>query len=262
MCTVSFIPAGDRLFIAHNRDEKILRPRAIAPREYRVKGHMLLFPRDTQSGGTWVAVNAGGDAAVLLNGAFEKHISRPPYRKSRGLVLPDIMATNDPVHSWQHLDLEGTEPFTMVLWSREQLYEARWDGQLRHLCRPDSAKAHTWSSVTLYDAAVLDRRREWFARWREQCPQPALEDVLQYHLYGGEGDEHNDLRMNRDNRMLTVSVTAMELSAARCRMTYMDLQGDTVNTQDFPFTDKMLIKPSTHVPSSASQALLHKITAP
>ena len=57
---------------------------------------------------------------------------------------------------------------------------------------------------------------------------------MQYHLRGGEGDAHNDLRMNRDNRLLTVSITALALLPGGCRMRYHDLEGDAVHEQYFP----------------------------
>ena len=242
MCTVTFIPAGDTVFIAHNRDEKSLRSKAIAPNKYRVNGHTLLFPRDTQAGGSWIAVNANGAAAVLLNGAFVKHIQALPYRKSRGLVLLEIIASNDVLYCWQNIDLENIEPFTVVLWSRGQLYEGRWDGQRKHTAMPDGFKAHTWSSVTLYDLTVRDRRRQWFALWRQQCPQPALEDILQYHSLAGDGDPHNSLCMNRDNRMLTVSITGIQLSPGQCRMEYRDLLNRTADSHHLAFTKQPLLQ--------------------
>jgi len=241
MCTVTFIPAGDRVFITHNRDEKRLRPPALAPAVHHVHGHTLLFPRDAQAGGSWIAANANGEAAVLLNGAFIKHETQPPYRKSRGLVLVDIMASDDGALSWQQADLSGIEPFTMILWSKGRLYEGRWDGRRKYTAEPDAAQAHIWSSVTLYEEAVQHRRRQWFARWRQQCPQPEPADILQYHLQGGEGDTRNDLRMNRNDVLLTVSITGMTLLPGECRMQYMDLQGDAVYAQDFLLTDNRLM---------------------
>ena len=236
MCTVSFVPAGDKLFIAHNRDEKNIRPRAIEPRQYRVNGHELLFPRDTLAGGSWLAVNAFGAVAVLLNGAFVKHNPQPPYRKSRGLVLLDIIAAEDVYRCWEHIALQGIEPFTVVLWNNGRLYEGRWDGLQKHTVELDALLAHTWSSATLYSNDIIALRQQWFARWRQQHPQPALQDMVQYHLFGGDGDRHNDLRMNRNNSMLTVSITAMELCADQCRVQYLDLQNNTAYTQDFSFT--------------------------
>ena len=243
MCTVTFVPAGGRLFITHNRDERSLRSRAIAPGEYRVGRHTLLFPRDTQAGGTWIAVNANGAAAVLLNGAFAKHSSQPPYRKSRGLVLLDIIASGDAVDSWQCIDLRGIEPFTVLLWSNGRLYEGRWDGERKDSRLPDATRAHSWSSVTLYDEAVRARREQWFARWRQQYPQPLQEDIWQYHLQGGEGDAHNDLCMDRGNGMLTVSVTSLELLPDHCRMKYLDLQNNTTHSQQLLFTQCPILNP-------------------
>ncbi len=242
MCTVSFVPAGDKCFIAHNRDEKNIRPRAIEPRQYRVGGHELLFPRDTQAGGSWIAVNANGAAAVLLNGAFVKHVPQPPYRKSRGLVLLDIIAADDIYRGWQRTGLQDIEPFTVVLWDKGSLYEGRWDGEQKHTVQLDALSAHTWSSVTLYTDTVIASREQWFARWRQQYPQPRLEDMVQYHLMGGDGNPQNDLRMNRDNRMLTVSITAMELQSDQCRVHYLDLLRQANHTQHFPFTKQCILQ--------------------
>ena len=70
MCTVTFIPGKDRYFITSNRDEKMLRKPAIAPQPYVINGNTLVYPRDADAGGTWIAMNENGNAAVLLNGAF------------------------------------------------------------------------------------------------------------------------------------------------------------------------------------------------
>ena len=75
MCTVSFIPVQGKVFITHNRDEKIARPKALYPNEYNINGHKLLFPRDTAAGGSWFAMNQNGSAAVLLNGGYTKHVA-------------------------------------------------------------------------------------------------------------------------------------------------------------------------------------------
>ena len=83
MCTVTFIPVKKSVFITHNRDEQNLRTKALAPEHSLVHGTALLFPRDGKAGGSWAGMNEFGHAAVLLNGAFEKHLPKPPYRKSR-----------------------------------------------------------------------------------------------------------------------------------------------------------------------------------
>lgn len=52
---------------------------------------------------------------VLLNGAKEKHLVKPFYRKSRGLIVLEIASENDSLECWKKIDLTEIEPFTMVL---------------------------------------------------------------------------------------------------------------------------------------------------
>jgi uncharacterized protein with NRDE domain len=236
MCTVTFIPAGDTVFITHNRDEKSIRSKAIPPKQYEVNGHQLLFPRDSQAGGTWVAVHENGSAAVLLNGAFVKHIYQPPYRKSRGLAFLDIVASNNLWLSWKTIDLEKVEPFTIILWGLGELHECRWDGQQKCSKSLDPSQFYTWSSVTLYHNDIIDKRRKWFENWIKQEPLLNSENIVGFHLSAGDGDRYNDLRMNRNGEMLTVSVTAIELTASKGIVNYIDLQEGMDYTQELLFT--------------------------
>ena len=92
MCTVSFIFTDGKVILTSNRDEKILRPTAIAPKKYSINNKNIFFPKDAKAGGTWYAVTDEANVAVLLNGAAEKHQLKPSYRKSRGLILLDIIS--------------------------------------------------------------------------------------------------------------------------------------------------------------------------
>jgi len=236
MCTVTFVPLNDKVFITHNRDEKSSRSIAMPPAKYTVNGYTLLFPRDTAAGGTWIAINNNGAAAVLLNGAFTNHVQQLPYRKSRGLVLLDIVAAADPQLSFEKTDLNGIEPFTIVLWQQQQLFECRWDGMHKHVNRLPANLPHTWSSATLYNQAVLNKRKTWFQQWQQTHTMPTMEDIVQHHMNAGDGDAHNDLRMNRQGQMLTVSITSMELSEDKSMMQYTDLCNNTRTLQEFNFT--------------------------
>ena len=66
MCTVSFIPSKDKIFITSNRDEKNTRARAFAPGIEHHNGYKMVYPRDADKGGTWISMKDNGDAAVLL----------------------------------------------------------------------------------------------------------------------------------------------------------------------------------------------------
>ena len=91
MCTVTYIPTNDKYFISANRDERNSRSNAIAPIVYLINQRKIIFPRDGDAGGSWIALHENRNAAVLLNGAFEKHIAMPPYRESRGKVFLKII---------------------------------------------------------------------------------------------------------------------------------------------------------------------------
>lgn len=236
MCTVTFIPDGNAVYITHNRDEKCVRPKAVPPQQYTENGHTLLFPKDSQAGGSWIALNENGSAAVLLNGAFVKHQSMPPYRKSRGLCFLEIAGSSDMKEAYERIDLAGIEPFTVILYQDKQLFQCRWDGNQKHILPLDASVPHIWSSVTLYDPEIISRRKTWFDSWLANNRYPSWEEIIGFHLSAGEGDLHNDLRMNRNGSMLTVSVTAMKITPYTGHVKYQDLQDNTSHDKEIEFS--------------------------
>jgi hypothetical protein len=235
MCTVTFIPVQHTVFLTHNRDEKIMRKAAAPPAIYQAGDTRLMFPRDGKAGGSWIGVNANGQAAVLLNGAFHKHEPAPFYRKSRGLIFLDILSAADIHESYQTIDLGEIEPFTLVLWNGKQLSECRWDGEKKHTRPLSPQEAHMWSSSTLYENEVIEARTSWFSNWLAEHPSPAGDDIMRFHLEGGEGDLSNDLRMNRDGILMTLSITGIEMTADRAVMKYIDLKDHNMHQQELQF---------------------------
>lgn len=236
MCTLTFIPSNTKAFITHSRDEKLARANAVPPQITNINGRQVLFPRDGEASGSWVAMNENGDAAVLLNGGFVKHISSPPYRRSRGKCFLDIASAMDLPLAFDLIDLTNIEPFTTILYTRsKELWECRWDGQTKHSCLLDNTQSYIWSSVTLYDATTTHKRRSWFDAWRLENTNPSMDEILNFHLFGGEGDTNNDFRMNRDNVLLTVSITAMQLFDDKGCMNYLDLKEGKTYTNELHF---------------------------
>ena len=238
MCTVTFVPVKDKIFITSSRDENILRRNAIPPQLYTFDGGELIYPRDAAAGGSWIVMKNNSDAAVLLNGAFFKHIHQPPYASSRGLVFLDIVKAGNPVEYFLSTSLYNIEPFTLVLWGSNQLYECRWDGHRRFQKKLDAGRPHIWSSVTLYTEDIIMKREMWFAKWVSENNHPQMEDVLRFHRFGGEGDRYNNFCMNRNNMMLTVSITGMQLEADKGSMTYMDIKADEQYYSQFEFASE------------------------
>jgi hypothetical protein len=225
MCTVTFIPTATGIHLTSNRDEQVDRGRAQDPAYFYGNGYKLVFPKDPDAGGSWIALKDNGDALVLLNGAFIKHLRKPPYRRSRGQVLLDVIKAKDPGQHFNEMDLEGIEPFTLVLFTRGALWECRWDGFKRHRLPLDARKAYIWSSVTLYDDRETHERRQWFGEWlNEKRDQIDSEEIFYFHQHAGNGDGGNNLVMNRGNKVRTVSITSILIADNLLRMRYRDLQ--------------------------------------
>lgn len=238
MCTLTFLPISEQSFIlGANRDESPFRTPAEPPVYKNLHGHSLLYPVDGKAGGSWIVASDQKRITCLLNGAFEPHTYRPPYRKSRGLVVLDSFqwpTTNEFIEQY---NFDGIEPFTYVAfeWGAEvsksvQITEFRWDGEQQHVKTWDGKEPQIWSSASLYSKDVIQKREEWFSQWlRYHSPAKyQVKDVLKFHHFGGEGDEANDLRMNRQNLVRTLSVTSIYVQDSCLEMFYEDLLHDQV----------------------------------
>lgn len=236
MCTVSFIPVRDKYFITSNRDEKSSRKHAIAPAVYEFESGKVIFPKDGDAGGSWIAMHENGNAAVLLNGAFEKHVPQPPYRLSRGKIFLHLISGESPIRRFDRLDLDRIEPFTFITIDKGDLYECRWDGKKKYCRQLRNCRHYIWSSATLYEKEVVRKREQWFASFLNTHPTPTQEDILHFHQLTGDGDKNNDLQMERSGLFSTVSITGILLTADRGSMKYLDLKEQKKYERKIEFT--------------------------
>jgi hypothetical protein len=223
MCTVSFVCANDKIIITSNRDEKVIRPSAIPPKDYTVNGKNIIFPKDPKAGGTWFAIGADGTVLVLLNGADEKHKVTLPYRKSRGLIVLDIISSFSPKDFWCEIDLESIEPFTLVLFQNAELFQLRWNGNEKEMTPLDSNKNHIWSSATLYPAAIREKRTDWFYTFLDVNPEISEMEMLHFHRYTEEKNQENGLVINRNDEMKTLSITQSVIEKNKVAILHYDL---------------------------------------
>lgn len=232
MCTVSFVFSNGKTIITSNRDEKIIRPSAIPPCNYTVNGKNVIFPKDPKAGGTWYVADANGTILVLLNGADEKHKVELPYRKSRGLIVLDIIGSVSPKDFWHEIDLENIEPFTLVLFQNKELFQLRWNGSEKETMPLDSDKYHIWSSSTLYPAEIRDKRSDWFYTFLDANPEITEETMLHFHRHTEEENQENGLVINRNDEMKTLSITQSVIEKNKVAILHYDLieQKDFSNT--------------------------------
>jgi hypothetical protein len=228
MCVLTYIPTSDKGFIlTSNRDEATARLAAIPPRKYEVNGHSVFYPKDPQGGGTWIG-GCGQFTLCLLNGGFEKHIPSPPYRQSRGKVILDFYNFLNVNQFFNEYQFEGIEPFTLIIIESNNsliINEIRWTGTEKQYAVYNNRKAHIWSSVTLYPHEIIQERETWFKDFMVQNDHnPSQENVLRFHHFGGKGDERNDIKMNRDNALKTISITQFVINEEEFTIHYEDLQ--------------------------------------
>ena len=86
---------------------------------------------------------------------------------------------------------------------------------------------HIWSSCTLYDQAAREKRASWFEKWKLKNQHPNTADLFQFHQYGGEPDPTNGFVMNRDNKVQTLSITAIEKGLSQAVVYHQDLINNT-----------------------------------
>jgi len=228
MCTVSFISSNGKAILTHNRDEKVVRPSAIEPQKYSINKKNIYFPKDQKAGGTWYAVSENGTVLVLLNGADEKHQLKPSYRKSRGLIVLDLISSNSPILAWNSIDLSAIEPFTIVLFQDKKLYQLRWNEIEKTTLNLDSNQSYIWSSSTLYPKEIREQREELFQIFIASN-EISAENLFQFHRYAKKDDSENGLVINRNNDLKTLSITQTMIQENKIVLSYHDLQ----NQQEF-----------------------------
>lgn len=227
MCVLTYIPTKNNGYIlTSNRDESVLREAAFPPQKYELEDQYVFFPKDPVGDGTWIA-SCIRFTLCLLNGGLEKHIPAPPYRQSRGRIILDFYKYQDFNNFANNYQFEGIEPFTLVIIDRNNklsINELHWTGKQIIQKENDAQKPHIWSSVTLYSPEIRQEREKWFADFLQRNPDCTEENVLNFHHFGGKGDIRNDIKMNRENKLKTLSVTQFSISKEHFLVKYQDLQ--------------------------------------
>jgi hypothetical protein len=225
MCTVTFIPKSNNDFIlTSNRDEAPGRE-TFPPEIYEENGVKLLYPKDAVAGGTWIGVSEKKRTVTLMNGGFVAHERKPFYRMSRGVVVKDLLKTENLKTEIKNYNFAEIEPFTAILveWSDDvRLFQLVWDGLDYHFSE-EPLVPKIWSSSPLYPENLKKKRELWFSSFLLNTVKPSEEELLQFHKIAGDGDLNSNLIMDR-GFIKTKSITQISKKGNVIEMRYEDLQ--------------------------------------
>lgn len=234
MCTITFVPTGSRSFIlCSNRDEDPRRT-TLAPAVHDRRGTRMIYPKDLQSGGSWIGSSETQRTACIMNGARKPHERTDDYKTSRGVILKEVLTADRLDTFIKNYDLNGIEPFTMLVVCHKedlQLFQWTWDGN-KYLLELLPTQPMILQSSMIYSQEEMKRRKGWFETLA-QLPQVQPAELWKWHH--AEDDLSQPIatgaRWKRDS-LQTVSVTMVEVNGEVQNMHYHDLQTNLYRSVD------------------------------
>ncbi len=220
MCLVSFVPTKNSIVITSSRDEDTERGKPVVIRNWKSHHKTLNFPRDVK-GGTWIGYDHLNNFLVILNGARTRHQRADSYRKSRGLIVLDLLNAQNIPAAWKDVDLTNIEPFTLLHYSSiGELWEWIWDGDNKKTNQLDTKKGHCWMSSTLYTPQEWDTMKIKFKNSLPRLTNP--DQIRAFHLANRYEQKTTGVIYPS---IRTVSNTTVQFQDSSIFFNYLDLRG-------------------------------------
>ncbi len=210
MCTVTIATQSDGFEIIMNRDERFDRPPESPPGWITPD---IFGPLDPQSGGTWIAHNKKGAWGCLLNGYFELHDTGTKGKKSRGNILLDMLAQENPLNYAAAFKASPYQSFRLIIGTKTQHKLFVWDGRIYKEQDFYAAqdKAFMISSSSLRQDEVLAHRKNLFLNHKGP--------LIDFHKINNSPEI--DPLMRRDYSR-TTSITVMNITKHAAQMSYFE----------------------------------------
>jgi hypothetical protein len=238
MCTLTYIPGFSKGFLlAHNRDERIDRPMATPPLTRRITGRNVMYPVDPEGKGTWIGISSDGRVASLLNGGTKKHERTPPYKHSRGLVIPAYFSFPDMVEFSGAYGFSGLEPFTLVVIEQEKIFVLVWENESITLTEKNGRLPHIFFSRALYPGSSLESRTNDFLKWYMNNRNAGEKDILNYNLTQKFESDHIASFDTGNHILKTVTVSVISCGKNMTRFLYYDALNDVHLSNSIPVKD-------------------------
>ena len=207
MCTISIVPAKDKLIFTFSRDEQTGRKTPEYLMQVDLGFKKIYYARDTRAGGTWFSADDKGNVALLFNGGFTKHEKTGVYARSRGLVLLELISAVSMLDNFNAMALDNIEPFSLILFSAGELFRAVWNGHSKQILPLNPGQHHIFSSATLYTDEVQLQRKAWLEDFLAGLPHITDQDMYAFHNAYNPSDKENGLVIDRNGSLRTLSIS-------------------------------------------------------
>jgi hypothetical protein len=246
MCTLTFFPTEDGYLVGMNRDELLTRPKAIPPKTFKTDGLEITCPQEP-SGGTWIACNGHGNLLALLNWNDCKSFYKREKRRSRGLLIPQLIGAADLIATdsqFSHLNLHGVFPFRLVGIFRSEriIHEWRWDGNAKQKQQYSWNRKH-WFSSSLSDSIAKKIRGSVCEAAAGELAAESISWLRSLHRSHLPKPGPFSICVHRQDAF-TVSYTEVRCQGSSVSMDYLDGNPCLARTADRP-TNQTLAVPLT-----------------
>ena len=221
MCTLTWFKHSEGYELFFNRDESVLRKRALLPTISEQAGISYIAPTDADEGGTWIATNQMGHTVCLLNHYQFEQIKTYKNWISRGALVRDFADTESLQQAEARfcaMDLHDYRAFRMfIIEPAGGNLLLVWDG---HSQRVESDVTQPKSSSSVDAQHVKTIRKNNF---QELGLRSSLnhEDYINFHSSHYPNPSKESVCMHRAEAQ-TVSLSHISVSRNTASFAYMD----------------------------------------
>ncbi|WP_322970895.1 NRDE family protein [Faecalibacter sp. LW9] len=177
MCIISFYKQNDEIVLTHNRDEAIDRVASLEVETREWNGKKFSAPIDQKKNGTWIFYSEEFIACILNGGKVKPMNLKSTYRKSRGIVLLELMNYDSVKEYAENENLKDIAPFTIFVFERKstKIYLLFWDGISLEMNDLSSDSFVFRASSTLYSEINMRDIEKKFCTFNITSPEALFE---------------------------------------------------------------------------------------
>jgi len=139
-------------------------------------------------------------------------------------VLLELIKYQNIALGWEEMNLQKIEPFTVIAFSNETLFQLRWNGIEKESIELNADEPHIWSSATLYSEDIMAERKTWFEAFlKDNESSIDGNKMLFFHTETQKENTENGLQIKRINNILTKNITQCVLRKNDFKITHLDL---------------------------------------